>query len=550
MDMRMKVNNVSRLIVGFVIIILFYISFGIFALTTIGNLSDLTTTIYNHPLVVSNASLQANTAITKMHRTMKDVVLFEAESDIQRFIEAVTIEEQNVYDQLDIVKSKILGEEGKRLENVARIQFTNWRSIRNEVTELVQAGQKMQAAEITIGKGADHVALLEAHMQGLTRYARDKATNFMEEKDREYQRSRRILIFVLFSSIAASTLISFLIMRQTIAYEVQLKANEKRYRTLFKSSSDAIFLVDVETLQLMDANEAAIDLYGYPYDTLVQMKATDLSAEKEKTKDAIQKSHDKSIPLRYHKKQDGSVFPVEITANLLQVENKEINISSIRDISDRVASENRIRNSLSEKEILLREIHHRVKNNMQIVQSLISLQLNQLADDKLKKPLVDSANRIKSMALIHETLYQSKDISKLDIQAYYHQIADHLLRIYKRPGLDVSKAFYIEPLTFDIDRSIASGLVLNELISNALKYAYPDKDKGRLTIALKELDDHWAELVIRDDGCGLPDHIRIEKTDSLGLKIVRILVDGQLKGKIHVDRSNGTVFTIQFPIHG
>jgi len=173
-----QANITRRLMLGFLTLISIFLMFGVFTLYYIHRISDLSRTIHNHPLVVSNASLQANVSIVKMHRNMKDVALFHSSSRIQQSIEAVNEEEEQVYRHLNIVKNNILGEKGKVLENEARNLFDKWRPIRNEVIGLVNNDQREKAANITIGKGANHVALLELKMLGLTNYARNKASEF------------------------------------------------------------------------------------------------------------------------------------------------------------------------------------------------------------------------------------------------------------------------------------------------------------------------------------------------------------------------------------
>ncbi len=220
----------------------------------------------------------------------------------------------------------------------------------------------------------------------------------------------------------------------------------------------------------------------------------------------------------------------------------------ITDITERMVAEKRIKGSLQEKEVLLKEVHHRVKNNMQIIQSLISLQADKLEGRHLKKPLLDAINRIQSMALIHETLYRSKNMAALDIEAYFSKVAEHLIRIYSTPELQVALSMEIEPVEFDMDCCIACGLIINELISNAMKYAFSEKGEYHISVALKKEYDNEALLIVEDNGKGFADPLKLETDNGLGLNIVRLLVEGQLKGKIEVDSSNGTAFHISFPI--
>ncbi len=232
------------------------------------------------------------------------------------------------------------------------------------------------------------------------------------------------------------------------------------------------------------------------------------------------------------------------TNTRLKNQNKEL----IHEALERKAAEKKIKHSLEEKDILLREIHHRVKNNMQIIQSLLSLQSHEVQDEEYKKLLVDSNNRIRSMALIHETLYRSDSLSGLNLQVYFNEIVNYLLKIYRRPDVEVVSHIDVPQFNLDIDLCIACGLIINELVSNALKYAFGQSTCGNLSISLNKADDNQGTLVIQDDGCGLPENFNIETSESLGLKIVRILVQGQLNGSLVINRDQGTAFIITFPL--
>ncbi|MBT4574840.1 MAG: hypothetical protein HOB92_00075, partial [Candidatus Cloacimonetes bacterium] len=218
------------------------------------------------------------------------------------------------------------------------------------------------------------------------------------------------------------------------------------------------------------------------------------------------------------------------------------------DITDRKKAENRIKTALKEKEVLFKEVHHRVKNNMQIIQSLLSLQSNEIRDPEHKKPLIDSNNRIKSMALIHEILYQSDDMTVLDIHTYFNKIVKHLFNIYRDPECNVAFNLDIDTIQMGMDLSIACGLIINELVSNALKYAFVSDSNGDLFISLKRITTNEALMIVKDNGHGLPVDLDFNTNDSLGLKIVKILVEGQLKGSMKVKNEHGASFEIYFPL--
>ena len=181
---------------------------------------------------------------------------------------------------------------------------------------------------------------------------------------------------------------------------------------------------------------------------------------------------------------------------------------------------------MREKEILLREIHHRVKNNMQIISSLFNLQAGQIKDPEAQRMLKEGQLRIRSMALVHEKLYQSQDLSKIDFGSYLQSLSAHLFQFFR-----------IDP--------VPCGLMANELITNALKHAFPADRKGRVGIRLHRGADGTVELRVDDDGVGFPETVDFRHTESLGLQIVNLLV-GQLEGTIELDKEKGTAFTVVF----
>lgn len=230
-------DNISRkLIFGFGWLIIIFVLYQVYTLYEVHTISKLTRTIYDHPLVVSNASLQANVSITKMHRNMKDVVLFESDDRIQKSIAAVDTQEQIVYQELDLVRNRILGDEGKRLVEETRILFDDWRPIREEVIALVQADKRNEAAEITIGKGANHVAALEEKMLSLTNYARNKAASFMDESRKVSSRLNTLSILLFCVAICTFSLIAFITLKSVTRSEKALSISEQRYRKLFEHS--------------------------------------------------------------------------------------------------------------------------------------------------------------------------------------------------------------------------------------------------------------------------------------------------------------------------
>jgi two-component sensor histidine kinase len=216
----------------------------------------------------------------------------------------------------------------------------------------------------------------------------------------------------------------------------------------------------------------------------------------------------------------------------------------IVDIAELKRAEDEIKASLKERETLLKEIHHRVKNNMQVVSSLLSLQAAQATEPETIEILDESQRQIRSMALIHEKLYRSDSLAEIDFGDYVKSLVDDLLRMYNVPRGAITIAVDIENVQLGVDTAIPCGLVINELVSNSLKYAFPDGRTGDVTVALQRANGVHT-LTVADDGVGFPADLDFRATDSLGMQLVTALVN-QLEGTITLDRTKGTTFIITF----
>jgi two-component sensor histidine kinase len=209
----------------------------------------------------------------------------------------------------------------------------------------------------------------------------------------------------------------------------------------------------------------------------------------------------------------------------------------------------KIKDSLREKEVLLREIHHRVKNNMQVISSLLNFQTRYINDKQYITILNESQNRIKSMALIHEKLYRSEDLSNIDFYDYATSLANDLFKFYIIDPRKITLNLDISEIAFEIDTAIPCGLLINELLSNALKHAFPDGREGEISISLKKKVAGGGleyELTAQDNGVGIPEDLDIAKTKSLGLQLISSLAEHQLQGKLTLHRTGGTAFNIIF----
>jgi two-component sensor histidine kinase len=207
-------------------------------------------------------------------------------------------------------------------------------------------------------------------------------------------------------------------------------------------------------------------------------------------------------------------------------------------------AEDNLKKSLDEKELLLKEIHHRVKNNMQIMSSLLKLQSKYVNDDRVLEFLEDYQNRIRSLALVHEKLYMSGDLANIDFRDYVISLTDILVRALGK-SRNIKISIDIENMLINTDTAIPCGMIINELVSNSLKYAFPDGREGRITIALKKRDDEFI-LTVGDNGIGIDDGTDISKFNTLGLGLVFSLAEKQLNGRVELDIAEGTAFTVRF----
>ena len=219
-----------------------------------------------------------------------------------------------------------------------------------------------------------------------------------------------------------------------------------------------------------------------------------------------------------------------------------------REVAERKRAEDQIKASLREKEVLLQEVHHRVKNNMQIISSLFSLQSRHIKDKRALEIFKSSQNRVRSMAIIHERLYQSKDMARVDFAEYAQSLTGHLFSSHGiNPGA-VKLNLKIKDVFLDLNTAIPCGLIINELVSNSLKHAFPGENNGEIKIAMHPLNKDGMEVIVSDNGVGLPKKVDFRKTDSLGLHLVNLLAEDQLHGDIKLDRARGTSFHIRFKV--
>jgi PAS domain S-box-containing protein len=255
------------------------------------------------------------------------------------------------------------------------------------------------------------------------------------------------------------------------------------------------------------------------------------------------------VPLNINGRTIG-VLVVQTYTEGVRYGEEEKNI--LKFVSDQVAmavhrkrTEAQIMAQLQEKDVLLKEVHHRVKNNMQVISSLLNLQSRRVQDPAVLEMFRESQRRIRSMALIHERLYQSSDLSRIEFSQYLRNLAIHLFHSYQADSRRIQLTIDAELVFLNINTAIPCGLIVNELVSNSLKHAFPDGRKGNLEIALHRVAGDGYMLQVKDDGVGIPEDLDIRKTETLGMQIISTLVE-QIDGRLETERGQGTTFRFRF----
>ena len=331
----------------------------------------------------------------------------------------------------------------------------------------------------------------------------------------------------------------------------QALIEEKTFlRAIFDSLPGIIYTLDSEG-RFLRWNHNFTTLLGWTKEEIAAMSALDLvhPADRERTAAAIAQvfqTGEATLELRLLTRA-GEAIPYFCSGVRTPLGGKVYLIGFGIDISARLAAEEQIRASLRDKEALLKEIHHRVKNNLQIIYSLLSLQSARVAHPIALSVLTESQNRVRAMALVHETLYRTDNLAHVDLSGYIRELTGYLFRAYGVDGERIRLVVDMETVHVTPDRGIPCGLIVNELISNALKYAFPDNRSGRILIALHRSDDNRLTLSIEDDGIGLPADLVINQTPSLGLQLVYTLTQ-QLDGQLTIHRGNGTRFVLAFTL--
>lgn len=332
------------------------------------------------------------------------------------------------------------------------------------------------------------------------------------------------------------------------AIEKRLIESEEIQRIILKSSEDIIVMIDKNLKYLYyngspKFNLTANDLIGKtPYDFFSKEAADRIVIHVQKV------FQSKRVERRIDKINwagEDIWFDV-VNHPVFNDHNEVIAVTAFsRNITERMLANIQLEKSLKEKELLLKEIHHRVKNNLNVVIGLLELQMESISDEILKEAFSDSTKRIRSMALIHEHLYQNKDLSGIQLARYLEHLVDYIVSSHTDKSKQILTDYSLENIFIGIDQAIPCGLIVNEVVTNSIKYAFAGKHKGKIAVKLTKLENDFIKLDIIDDGVGLPEDFNLENSSSLGLQLINLLIQ-QLKAVYEIKKNGGTSVQITF----
>ncbi|MBE9007021.1 PAS domain S-box protein [Fortiea sp. LEGE XX443] len=337
--------------------------------------------------------------------------------------------------------------------------------------------------------------------------------------------------------------------------EKALRDSEERFRTAFHQAAVGIAHVGLDGKWLL-VNQRLCDIVGYTPEelelrTFQEITHPDDLTQSLKYVEEILTGNIQTYAMekRYFRK-DGSLIWINLTVSLTRKTSGEPKyfIAVVEDISDRKHSQAQIQASLREKEVLLKEVYHRVKNNLQVISSLLSLQCEYIKDKQDIEIFQQSQQRIASMALIHEKMYQSPDLARIDFGEYIRDLVASLFSSYEVNEGAISLNLNIDShALFGLDLAIPCGLIIHELVSNSLKYGFPQGGEGEIYIEIAENFNQHFTIIVSDNGVGLPQNFNFKNTASLGWQLVDALTQ-QIAGKINIQSHSGVEFQITFPL--
>ena len=318
--------------------------------------------------------------------------------------------------------------------------------------------------------------------------------------------------------------------------------------SLVASRTDNAVLIASAEGEIEWINDGFIRMIGMPKEKVLGRKVSEINVY-----NAINKEIDSAVSEKHSRIFESNVTThhlknIWISTTLTPIYSEFGNLKKLvfvdTDITSGKLLQKQIEESLKEKDVLLKEIHHRVKNNLQIIISLLNLQSGYIKDEATLKAVQDGQNRVRSMALVHEKFYQAEELSEIDFGEYVEKLTQYIYQSYGDKTDRVKMIIESDRVGLDMDTAMPSGLLVNEIVSNAYKYAFPGDSKGEIRIVLKKQNGKVI-FKISDNGVGLPGEINLEAAESLGMQLIQALT-AQLDGELEVSRENGTEFTVSF----
>jgi len=346
-------------------------------------------------------------------------------------------------------------------------------------------------------------------------------------------------------------IVIFVINKAREESDESLRINRNMLASIIENSSSLIYLFDNKGKCLL-ANHAASSVFGLSPDEIIgktryQIMPRESAIEHDENDLSVIESRSQYV--FEEKSSDGENLRTYLTVKfpLTDEHDRVYAVGGIStDITERINSEFKIKKSLEEKEILLRELYHRTKNNMQVIHSMLRLQSAQSKNDEVKNVLLEAGNKIMSMALVHQKLYQAKNLSFIYLNEYLTELTGLISKSYSIRDENFNFNIQIDEIRISIDAAIPLGLVVSELLSNSFKYAFPDKRQALISINAKLSDESIISMIFSDNGVGVPEGFDFRNQDSLGLKIVFAVVESQLQGNIDIYNDNGVKCQIAF----
>lgn len=388
------------------------------------------------------------------------------------------------------------------------------------------------------------IAVKESLEKAQLRRARDAAEAALRQEKAALERrveERTIALKALNERLLAD-------IAQRNRVETMLRESEERFRSLFEHSFDGVLLT-LPDGRILAANPAACQIFGRTAEEICRVGRNGLVDVTDPRWPAVLEEEARTGTFTgelSHVREDGTTFPAELSSVVFKdPQGRKRTGIIIRDITARKRAEEQLRAALQEKEVLLKEIHHRVKNNLQVISSLLDLQSGYSQDPHVRAVFQESQQRIRGMALIHEMLYHSRDLARINLAAYIQDLTAQILRSYQAAADRITLTITASDAWLNLDTAIPCGLILQEVMSNCLKHAFPAGRSGEIAILLRAAPAGEFFLTVRDNGVGFPDGVDFREAGSLGLQLVAILA-AQLNGTIALERGEGTAFTLTF----